>query len=275
MTTSRFSFVRYNCEVVAKVAVQKANGLWVEDKALVVKSADFKREKKQKGYVQPQEKRQRNERNSGEEGWRPRHDIVIQVKRGNEFKVKDVKEMIGDWCEDAVTWEAGLVLEQKRSVWINCYGIPLNLWNRTNMNKIGRLWGEIICYEDELCQQESFTSGKMQIYTKCMELINKVVNLECKWVVYPVRVCEEQRVVVQTIKEECVCKKHMHLADDYSTNDQAYQFMNEKSREGEKDDNRANESTNELKENDEVDREKMSNGLHVIKEADKRDGREE
>ena len=38
---TRFVFVRYDCEVAVELAVQKANGIWVEDKQLVVKHADY------------------------------------------------------------------------------------------------------------------------------------------------------------------------------------------------------------------------------------------
>ncbi|KAL7213838.1 hypothetical protein ACSBR2_016383 [Camellia fascicularis] len=41
----------YSCEVAAKVAVQKANGLWVDDKALVVKTADFGKDRKEKSLI--------------------------------------------------------------------------------------------------------------------------------------------------------------------------------------------------------------------------------
>ncbi|KAL7240428.1 hypothetical protein ACSBR2_006140 [Camellia fascicularis] len=42
-TKSRFGFVRYDCPVAASVAIQKANGLWCDDKALKVKEAEFRR----------------------------------------------------------------------------------------------------------------------------------------------------------------------------------------------------------------------------------------
>ncbi|XP_028103520.1 serine/arginine-rich splicing factor 2-like [Camellia sinensis] len=38
---TRFAFVRYDCEVAAEIAVQKANGIWMEDKQLVVKHTDY------------------------------------------------------------------------------------------------------------------------------------------------------------------------------------------------------------------------------------------
>ncbi|XP_028081930.1 nuclear cap-binding protein subunit 2-like [Camellia sinensis] len=42
-TRSRFGFVRYDCPVTAEVAIQKANGLWCDDKALRVKKAEFEK----------------------------------------------------------------------------------------------------------------------------------------------------------------------------------------------------------------------------------------
>ncbi|GAB2297819.1 hypothetical protein Dimus_031906, partial [Dionaea muscipula] len=39
----RFGFVRYDCPVVAEVAIQKTNGLWIDDKELRVKMADYNR----------------------------------------------------------------------------------------------------------------------------------------------------------------------------------------------------------------------------------------
>ncbi|KAL7253717.1 hypothetical protein ACSBR1_008129 [Camellia fascicularis] len=40
ITDSRFRFVRYDCKVAADMAVQKADGLWCDNKALKVKKAD-------------------------------------------------------------------------------------------------------------------------------------------------------------------------------------------------------------------------------------------
>ncbi|GMP47690.1 hypothetical protein CsSME_00015322 [Camellia sinensis var. sinensis] len=39
--STRFGFMRYDCLVAANVAIQKANGLWVDDRAIKVKEADF------------------------------------------------------------------------------------------------------------------------------------------------------------------------------------------------------------------------------------------
>ncbi|KAL7204145.1 hypothetical protein ACSBR2_017249 [Camellia fascicularis] len=40
-TNTRFGFIRYDCSIAADVAEQKANGLWVDDKSLSVKVAEY------------------------------------------------------------------------------------------------------------------------------------------------------------------------------------------------------------------------------------------
>ncbi|KAL7264450.1 hypothetical protein ACSBR1_002407 [Camellia fascicularis] len=40
---SRFGFVRYDCEVATDMAVQKADGIWCDNKALKVKNAEYKK----------------------------------------------------------------------------------------------------------------------------------------------------------------------------------------------------------------------------------------
>ncbi|KAL7203606.1 hypothetical protein ACSBR2_016802 [Camellia fascicularis] len=74
ITNTRFGFVRYSCEVAAKVAVQKAHGLWVDDKKLGVKFAEFERiREKEQTHLQPSKQ--------------PNHRV--QVRRGpNPFMSK-------------------------------------------------------------------------------------------------------------------------------------------------------------------------------------------
>ncbi|KAL7209634.1 hypothetical protein ACSBR1_031233 [Camellia fascicularis] len=40
---SKFGFVRYDCEVAAEMVIQKADGLWCDNKALKVKRAEFQK----------------------------------------------------------------------------------------------------------------------------------------------------------------------------------------------------------------------------------------
>ncbi|CAL5385927.1 unnamed protein product [Camellia sinensis] len=66
ITNTRFGFVRFDCRVAANVAVQKGNGLWVDDKAIVVKHAVFGKETRGEkgltGLVRPQERNQNGQR---------------------------------------------------------------------------------------------------------------------------------------------------------------------------------------------------------------------
>ncbi|GAB2293098.1 Serine/arginine-rich splicing factor 12, partial [Dionaea muscipula] len=43
--SKRFDFVRYDCSVATEVAIQRTNGVWIKDKELKVKLADFQKQK--------------------------------------------------------------------------------------------------------------------------------------------------------------------------------------------------------------------------------------
>ncbi|GAB2266400.1 Serine arginine-rich splicing factor 2, partial [Dionaea muscipula] len=54
MEGKRFGFVRYDCSIVVEVAIQRMNGVWLQDKELKVKPADF--HKHQSGLWQRKER---------------------------------------------------------------------------------------------------------------------------------------------------------------------------------------------------------------------------
>ncbi|GMP43343.1 hypothetical protein CsSME_00012735 [Camellia sinensis var. sinensis] len=55
VSNSRFGFMRFNCHVAADVAIQKANGLLVEDKILEVKNATYdRRNREEHSWSKPQ-----------------------------------------------------------------------------------------------------------------------------------------------------------------------------------------------------------------------------
>ncbi|KAL7242712.1 hypothetical protein ACSBR1_015156 [Camellia fascicularis] len=58
---SKFGFVRYDCEVAAGIAIQKADGLWCDNKELRVKRAEFQKPQRS---GQPEHRGQ----NRGEDG---------------------------------------------------------------------------------------------------------------------------------------------------------------------------------------------------------------
>ncbi|GMP67745.1 hypothetical protein CsSME_00027627 [Camellia sinensis var. sinensis] len=104
-----------------------------------------------------------------------------------------IKAWFQDCCEFVKVWEPVVCAEQERCLWLRCYGVPLNIWNRGTFNKIGSRWGSVISLDENIGQPKSFTYGRVRIATGCMEFINNTMNLECKGRLHPVLVCEEQQ----------------------------------------------------------------------------------
>ncbi|KAL7184005.1 hypothetical protein ACSBR2_026222 [Camellia fascicularis] len=193
-TNTRFGFVRFDYPVAASIAEQKANGLWVDDKALIVQSAAYGKEKGDRWRLKQVQWRQTEARrppgtnapkrwNQGLDG-RSYVEVTKGVKlRGHSTSTIRVEE---------IEWESGMHFQQERYAWISCYGVPLNLWNSDTFRKIDRLWGEVIHLDRDLCNPTSFCCGKVKIVTNVMELINTSLNLKCRGRIYPIRVCEEQ-----------------------------------------------------------------------------------
>ncbi|XP_028122359.1 uncharacterized protein LOC114319533 [Camellia sinensis] len=296
VSNTRFGFVRFNCYVAAKIAVQKANGLWVDDRPLQVNHAEFGKENGvdkderlpvhkqvqrpvanavQAGVVRDGARGIKDRRSYAEavEGKRTREignillkaeeagngwlfesiivrlkaqfadvslkkelaaigvedimvresggrDVVITFKSKEEraLKLSAIKELITEWCEDITEGQSGQVLEQERCVWLSCYGIPLHLWNSSNLIKICGIWGQVLCFEGDMSQPLSFVCAKLKVSTKWMDPINSVVQLECRGMVFPVRVCEEQVVTVRALKFTCRCHKHQVIDEFGSSN---------------------------------------------------------
>ncbi|KAL7176991.1 hypothetical protein ACSBR2_030345 [Camellia fascicularis] len=288
LASTRFGFVRFDCSVAAKVAVQKANGLWVHNMEIEVKHAAFGKEKVGgqgvTGPVRLQVTRYNGYQREGR-SWvgvstdqRSYAEVVIgkcsvgkdiitlkAEEIGNGWLYKSVvvrlkdkyanvnlkKELEGIGMEDVMIIESGgrdvvLTFKSKkgmeRCVWISCYGIPLNLWNSTNLRRIGGLWGNFLCFDGDSDYPKSFACAKLKISTKCMEPINKVVKLDCKGLLYPLRVCEEQVVMEKTMSMVCKCQKDKVLEEKCSSNDPEKQGMRRSNSEEEEEDDMEDDS---------------------------------
>ncbi|GMP63958.1 hypothetical protein CsSME_00025437 [Camellia sinensis var. sinensis] len=79
-------------------------------------------------------------------------------------------------------------VDNERSVWLNCCGMPPNLWNITNFQKIGELWGEVVEIDEITSKMESLKCGKIRICTIQLERIDKIALLESE---SSIRVVEE------------------------------------------------------------------------------------
>ncbi|XP_028124045.1 uncharacterized protein LOC114321098 [Camellia sinensis] len=110
-----------------------------------------------------------------------------------------------DWFtsrfEDAQEWSLWKLSNlSSRTVWINCYGVPLNLWNLNTFKSIGRVWGEVIMVDDSTLKQLSFECGRVLIITNQLEVINHAITLVCKHDDHIIRVTEEQTMSTHTPK---------------------------------------------------------------------------
>lgn len=115
------------------------------------------------------------------------------------------------------------MIPHSRLVWLNCYGIPLHLWNAVTFKKLGEKWGNVIQICKDTLHDISFAVGKVLISTQVMDIINQVVTVENRGAKFKVRVCEEQVVVNTTFRIDCNCKgciaKDRLVEDDDMGND--------------------------------------------------------
>ncbi|GMP99308.1 hypothetical protein CsSME_00046825 [Camellia sinensis var. sinensis] len=127
-----------------------------------------------------------------------------------------LEDYLNEWYESVSDWEQGILLDQERLVWLSFYGVPLNLWSTDTFNKIGRLWGEMISINEETIRHLSFRCRRIQIVTKVMNFINFVIHIKCRDTFYPIRVYEEQVVVIKTIGEQCPTTLYQERTNQWS-----------------------------------------------------------
>ncbi|KAL7206344.1 hypothetical protein ACSBR2_019119 [Camellia fascicularis] len=265
-TRSRFGFVRYDCDVAAELAIQKTDGLWCDNRALMVKKAEYQKSqssdpmvrrrigpveggKRIQNRLQGQTMQFQGEKRSYAEvlvnGGASEGEVVVikAVEEGNgwgyeslvvslcsflafkEFKAELCKRGMRDvivrecggrlvvltfssvqhmkegkaklsswcqeWCDSVQEWGEGRYVEQERCVWLCCFGIPINLWSVSTFRSIATQWGTMVQLEEDVNNPQSFQQGRVRVVTRCMKMINTTIQLECKGILYPVRVCEE------------------------------------------------------------------------------------
>ncbi|KAL7222744.1 hypothetical protein ACSBR1_024446 [Camellia fascicularis] len=211
-TRSRFGFVRFDCPVTVEVAIQKANGLWCDDKSLQVKKAEFEKPQgklKDNSYIW--KKREGSSKaNDGQvilgveagNGWLY-NSIIVRLK--SYLDLADFKNSIYErGSKETMSGNVGFIWI-KRIMWLSCYGVPLNLWNTDTFLKIGRVWGEMINMDEETTKSLWFRYGRIKIAMKMMSSINAVIHIKCGDTFYPIRVCEEQVVVTKLIGKAYNC----------------------------------------------------------------------
>ncbi|GFY93207.1 hypothetical protein Acr_08g0016030 [Actinidia rufa] len=64
-----------------------------------------------------------------------------------------------EWFVESSKWGNTKSNLCSRLVWLNCYGIPLHLWNHQTFSEIGKIWGEVIMLADDTIKNLSFAVG--------------------------------------------------------------------------------------------------------------------
>ncbi|GMP79618.1 hypothetical protein CsSME_00035095 [Camellia sinensis var. sinensis] len=120
-------------------------------------------------------------------------DIILTFNTQEELKsnIGNLKAWFKDLSQFVVEFKTGNHFVQERCVWLRCCGIPLHVWNRSTLTKIGSLWGSVLSIEGDLCQPKSFSHARIRVATSNMEFIAKSLTLDCKGEDHKIFVCED------------------------------------------------------------------------------------
>ncbi|KAL7257768.1 hypothetical protein ACSBR1_003972 [Camellia fascicularis] len=192
-TNSRFGFVRFDCHVASDIAIQKANGLLVDDKVLAVKYATHDRSVPSMRRPQANREAFYPIRGTGSIPYTVHKSFAEVLQRG--MTMAAVKASITVKVnEDGHGWlYESVIIRLNSDFSINSIRFALKD-NRNTLNNIGALWRSVFHLEGDLSQPKSFSYSRIKVVTTCMELINKTINLECKGKLHPVFVCEDHSV---------------------------------------------------------------------------------
>ncbi|GAB2275811.1 RNA recognition motif-containing protein [Dionaea muscipula] len=194
----RFGFIRYDCMVAAKVAILKTTGLWIDDKELMVKMADFDKSK---------EKSMKSRGNNVKEVYgdmaRKTRMIERQV-RSTEQQGKRLNP-IGSYAdvvrnagakEDTVSLVRGICVGNDwlyRSVVATFRDHP-----RPDIifDSFMEQEKDILAIEDDTAKCVRCDIVKIKVFTRCLSVINQQLKLQVGALNYRIRVSEEPAVFI-------------------------------------------------------------------------------
>ncbi|CAL5395234.1 unnamed protein product [Camellia sinensis] len=147
-------------------------------------------------------------------------DVILSFKSVTmmQQEFNRMEGWIKEWSDSVKVWKQGMLLDQERSVWLSCYGVPPNLWSINTFNSIGRQWGQVMEVDDDTLRLKNLQCGKVRIATSCMESINASIFLDCRGVLYPVKICEEQIIISQVVVQQCSCRSFQPERTSQSSN---------------------------------------------------------
>ena len=104
--------------------------------------------------------------------------LTFPTKDDMDNMLANGREWLNEWFEEVLEWKLGMCVKPKRTIWIKCFGVPLNVWNPRNFINIGSIWGEIISLDIAASKLTTFECGKVKVETSSMEAINREIILQ-------------------------------------------------------------------------------------------------
>ncbi|CAL5391609.1 unnamed protein product [Camellia sinensis] len=198
--TGRQNGGEYGNQNVSVRAVEVGNG-WLYDSVLVKLKAFFSFHDFRKEIYKRIDKEVVVRQVGGKQA-------ILSFSSNQQKKEAQVRmeEWIHDWSDEVCEWEEGKLMELDRCIWLTCVGVPLNLWNIKTFETIGKVWGDVVQYDEDTVGGKHFMFGKVRIITKIMEPINTVINLLGTERAYQVRVYEEPFVNICQCNGEYSCQ---------------------------------------------------------------------
>ncbi|KAI8006971.1 hypothetical protein LOK49_LG07G01623 [Camellia lanceoleosa] len=150
-------------------------------------------------------------------------DVILSFNlvKMMQQELNKMEGWIKDWSDLVKVWKQGMSFDQERIVWLSYYGVPPNLWSFNTFNNIGRQWGKVIGLDDDTLKLKNLQCGKVRIATSCMESINASIILDCKGILYPVKIYEEQIVISKVVMQQCSYRSHQRKRANQSSNNEA------------------------------------------------------
>ncbi|KAL7166109.1 hypothetical protein ACSBR2_036896 [Camellia fascicularis] len=254
-TGSRFGFIRYDCPVAADMAVSKAHGLWCDDKALKVKMAEFKEHVYNQNKAPTLQKAGVKKGNQHVRATYQGSKSYADVLRGNARQPNSAHTIKVQRGGNGWLYESAVV-KLKSHLSINNFKAELQ--RRGYGDIIVRVGGgrqillsfqSVVALREQLllmkewiqewCESIAEWDESMeldQIETSCLTTINHTVNLECKGAIYPVRICEEQIIISQVVKDHCICQSFLRNNEaSYNSEEEVENIADRGSRKEEED----------------------------------------
>lgn len=93
--------------------------------------------------------------------------IIFEKLEDKEIAEKEYEELLFNYFVYFKLWFMDERADM-RKVWLECYGILLQVWSIENIRKIGERWGDVVCFDYETEKKLVMEVVRILIDTRCM-----------------------------------------------------------------------------------------------------------